>query len=526
MSACLLCGCTRSAALFHASDRLFGTTTEEFAVVRCGKCGLLRLDPPPAPEKLSQYYPADYWFSPDQTTAGRLEEAYRRLVLRDHVRFVHRALRSTRAAGPLLDVGCGGGLFLGLMRGRGFRVVGLDFSAQAAALAWRQQGVPAVCALLEHAPFRPASLARPSPCSTCWSTSTIPRAYLLAARAVAGTGRPPGRAGAQRRLLAVPLPRATRWNGIDVPRHLFDFRDRGPGAPARHACGFEVVRRKLFLAARQSRRPGQQPGARVSTRWRGASQARGERRHAARQGPGATSRWSRRRCRSPRLEAACRRRQHRHDRGAPPVSIPTWPTACRARCGGTSCTSKWKSKMPWPLLPQACPSGARVLDAGAGEGQYAHLFRASAIAAWTWRWATPPGTTAAWTPWPTSPRCPSARGQFDGRHSTSSPWSIWPNRRARWPEIARTLAPGGLLLVAAPHEWEVHQAPHDYFRYTRYGLRYLLEKAGFEVVRDASGGRLSSGCSRGACSTVYNSSQGAFAGWALFRPRFSWSHRR
>jgi hypothetical protein len=44
-------------------------------------------------------------------------------------------------------------------------------------------------------------------------------------------------------------------------------------------------------------------------------------------------------------------------------------------------------------------------------------------------------------------------------------------------------------LIAAPHEWEVHQAPHDYFRYTRYGLAYLLEKAGFEVreMRAAGG---------------------------------------
>jgi SAM-dependent methyltransferase len=49
-------------------------------------------------------------------------------------------------------------------------------------------------------------------------------------------------------------------------------------------------------------------------------------------------------------------------------------------------------------------------------------------------------------------------------------------------EIARSLKPGGVLLVAAPHEWEVHQAPHDYYRYTRHGLTYLLEKAGFEIL--------------------------------------------
>lgn len=47
-------------------------------------------------------------------------------------------------------------------------------------------------------------------------------------------------------------------------------------------------------------------------------------------------------------------------------------------------------------------------------------------------------------------------------------------------EIARTLAPGGRLLLIVPHEWEVHQSPHDYFRYTRHGLAYLLNQAGFQ----------------------------------------------
>ncbi len=49
-------------------------------------------------------------------------------------------------------------------------------------------------------------------------------------------------------------------------------------------------------------------------------------------------------------------------------------------------------------------------------------------------------------------------------------------------EIARTLAPGGRFLLIAPHEWEEHQQPHDYYRYTRYGLEYLLRQAGFEGI--------------------------------------------
>src|SRR5579863_2569854 len=144
MSACLLCGSESATLLFRASDRLYHTTTREFAVVRCGQCGLMRLDPQPAPDELRHYYPDTYWFSPDQSAASRFEESYRRAVLRDHVRFVAQSLRHSRASGPLLDVGSGGGLFLSLMRERGFRAIGLDFSRQAAAISWRRQHAPAV----------------------------------------------------------------------------------------------------------------------------------------------------------------------------------------------------------------------------------------------------------------------------------------------------------------------------------------------------------------------------------------------
>ena len=49
-------------------------------------------------------------------------------------------------------------------------------------------------------------------------------------------------------------------------------------------------------------------------------------------------------------------------------------------------------------------------------------------------------------------------------------------------EARRVIKPGGHLILTAPHIWNVHEAPHDYFRYTPYGLRHLFEKAGFEVV--------------------------------------------
>lgn len=46
-------------------------------------------------------------------------------------------------------------------------------------------------------------------------------------------------------------------------------------------------------------------------------------------------------------------------------------------------------------------------------------------------------------------------------------------------ECYRILKPEGKLLITVPFMWHVHEAPHDYFRYTRYGLEYLLKKNNF-----------------------------------------------
>jgi len=243
MSGCLLCGSATASLVFHGPDRLYHTTTQEFDVVRCGGCGMLRLDPQPPPEELRRYYPGNYWFAPDASAAGRLEEAWRRLVLRDHVRFVTQALRGSKASGQVLDVGCGGGLFLGMLRERGYRVVGLDFSAEAAAVAWRRQQTPAVVAEFANSPLRAGSFAAITMFHVMEHLPD-PLRYVEAARDLLA---PDGR-------LIIQVPNAASWqsrvlrgawNGMDVPRHLFDFRDSDLEKLLERG-GFRVVRRKYF----------------------------------------------------------------------------------------------------------------------------------------------------------------------------------------------------------------------------------------------------------------------------------------
>ena len=49
-------------------------------------------------------------------------------------------------------------------------------------------------------------------------------------------------------------------------------------------------------------------------------------------------------------------------------------------------------------------------------------------------------------------------------------------------EANRILKPGGSLILQVPWQWRLHEEPHDYFRYTPFGLRLLLGSAGFENV--------------------------------------------
>jgi SAM-dependent methyltransferase len=58
-------------------------------------------------------------------------------------------------------------------------------------------------------------------------------------------------------------------------------------------------------------------------------------------------------------------------------------------------------------------------------------------------------------------------------------------------EFFRALKPGGYLLLSVPFIYPIHEAPHDYWRFTPHGLEAICRWAGFEIVSiRAKGGEM------------------------------------
>jgi 2-polyprenyl-3-methyl-5-hydroxy-6-metoxy-1,4-benzoquinol methylase len=111
---CRLCGSAKYKKLFSA-DNLRRKAKRFFDVVRCEDCGYSYFNPSPTEESLKYYY-EDYMAHVHEKP-GVLERLYYHFF---------RGVPGIRPPGKLLDVGCGNGKYLDVMRSKGWKVVGVD----------------------------------------------------------------------------------------------------------------------------------------------------------------------------------------------------------------------------------------------------------------------------------------------------------------------------------------------------------------------------------------------------------------
>ena len=130
----------------------------------------------------------------------------------------------------------------------------------------------------------------------------------------------------------------------------------------------------------------------------------------------------------------------------------------------------------------ALPSGGRVFDAGAGDGRYKRFFEDPRFEYESADFCQLERPYADLTYVCDLKEIPVEDARFD-LIVCSQVLEHTPEPRAVLAELARVLKPGGQLWLSTPLYYPEHEPPYDFFRYTQFALRRLMEDAGLEVQR-------------------------------------------
>ena len=222
-----------------------------FNIVRCERCGLLFLNPRPAPTSIQQYYPIGYYAHRDSkgiwatlnrakyrilkaiavyelgypqqadVASRKIETVERVLAYLLRRRFSRIPPFGSQNPRRSLDIGCGTGAYVLLLQQLGWDAWGVEPDPQAVLCARAKGCRNVVAGTLEDVDFEDASFDL----VTIWDVlehTHSPRALLQNARRIL---RPDG-------LLMLKVPNAdclearlwgNHWMGWDIPRHLYHF---------------------------------------------------------------------------------------------------------------------------------------------------------------------------------------------------------------------------------------------------------------------------------------------------------------
>lgn len=113
---CNLCGGNDLKFLYQKPDTRYFISDIEFKVVRCNHCGLAFVNPRPTLNSIDVFYPREFYQARAMSQTTRVRYEKEAMYLEEF------------EPGKVLDIGCAGGEFLKIMREKGWKVYGTDYS--------------------------------------------------------------------------------------------------------------------------------------------------------------------------------------------------------------------------------------------------------------------------------------------------------------------------------------------------------------------------------------------------------------
>lgn len=143
---CTLCKSSRFEFMFFSKDRMFNLPGK-FTVKKCSQCSIVFLDPQPSQETLKQYYPSQKYYSYSRVKSKSFFKLVRDYLIGHYYspniisKFISTFIKNVPAIpsyvknGKILDIGCGNGNTLVLLKKLGWETYGLDINSRAVEIA-------------------------------------------------------------------------------------------------------------------------------------------------------------------------------------------------------------------------------------------------------------------------------------------------------------------------------------------------------------------------------------------------------
>ena len=124
-TSCPICKDTQINETFSAKD--YTVSGEVFSVVECKNCRLLFTQNVAEQNNIGRYYASENYISHSDTQAGLINKLYhsiRKKTLKSKKDLIEK--ETGKSGGNILDIGCGTGAFLNIMKTNGWAITGLE----------------------------------------------------------------------------------------------------------------------------------------------------------------------------------------------------------------------------------------------------------------------------------------------------------------------------------------------------------------------------------------------------------------